>query len=99
MEEVMNYIDPRLFILVVFLYAIGLFLKLSPKFKEQNEWQIPFWLWGIGLIFTILWTCVVLENGFGAAVIIASIVQGTLIPALAVFGNEAVKQITVKRNG
>lgn len=99
MEEIMSYIDPKLFILVVFLYAVGLFLKLSPKFKAENEWKIPFILWAIGLLFTILWTCIVLGYGFAPAVVIAAIVQGTLIAAAAVFGNELIKQGTVKRNG
>lgn len=99
MEEIMNYIDPKLFILIVFLFAIGKFLKLTPKFKEDQEWKIPFILWIVGLVFTILWICIVLSNGFGPAVIIAAIVQGTLIAAVAVFGNELIKQVMVKRLG
>lgn len=95
MEEVLNYIKPELVILVVFLYVIGLFLKKSPSFK--TEWQIPFILLAIGVIFTVLWICIVNGEGFMAPAIISAVVQGVLIAGMAVFGNELIKQWSVKR--
>ena len=94
-EQIMQYIRPELFILILFIWAVGLFLKKAPWFT--GDWKIPFILWAIALVFTILYVAVVLGEGFGAPVIIANIIQGTLIAAVAVFFNETVKQWTVKR--
>lgn len=95
LEEIMQYIRPELFILILFIWAVGLFLKKAPWFTQ--DWMIPFVLWGLAILFTILYVAVVLAEGFGAAVIIANIIQGTLIAAVAVFFNETVKQWTIKR--
>jgi hypothetical protein len=94
-EIILEYIRPELFILVAFLWCVGLFLKLAPWFRQ--DWQIPYVLLVISIIFTILYICIVNEQGFAAAVIIASIIQAVLIAALAVFGNELLKQALHKR--
>lgn len=91
----MEYIDPRLFILAVFIWGLGLFLKLYPHFKA--EFLIPTILLIISIAFTILWMAIMLDGGFTAKVILSGIVQGLLIAALAVFGNEQVKQLKKKR--
>lgn len=92
----MEFIRPELFILIVFLFALGMFLKKAPWFKD--EWQIPFILLGLGIVFAILYVAVLLGEGFTGAVIIASIIQGVIIAAVAVFGNETIKQFLVKRS-
>lgn len=94
-ENIMEFIRPELFILVLFLWCLGLFFKKVPSFKR--EWAIPFILLGLGLLFTMLYIAVVLGEGFTWVVIISSIIQGTLIAALAVFGNELIKQSVNKR--
>ena len=94
-ELILSYVRPELIILVVFIWAIGLFLKKAPWFK--SEWQIPFILLAISILFAILWIAIVIGEGWAAAVIISAIVQGVLVAALAVFGNEAFKQIKYKR--
>jgi hypothetical protein len=94
-EIILEYIRPELFILVAFLWCIGLFLKLAPWFKQ--DWQIPYILLLISIIFTILYISIVNGQGFAAAVIIAAIIQAVLIAALAVFGNELLKQAIQKR--
>lgn len=95
MELILKFIKPELFILVVFLWCLGLFLKKAPWFKA--EWAIPFILLGVSVIFTIVYIAVVLGEGFLPEVIITGIIQATIIAALAVFGNELIKQGTVKR--
>lgn len=95
MEKILEFIQPELFILIAVIFALGMFLKLYPKFTQ--EWQIPFILLGISIILTILYVAVVLGNGFSAAVIIAAFIQGVLIAASAVFGNELIKQFIKKR--
>ena len=95
MELILEFIRPELFILVVFLWCLGLFLKKAPWFKA--EWAIPFILLGVSVIFTIVYIAIVLNEGFLAEVIITGIIQATIIAALAVFGNELLKQGFVKR--
>ena len=95
MELILKFVRPELFILVVFLWCLGLFLKKAPWFRA--EWAIPFILLGVSVIFTIVYIAIVLGEGFLAEVIITGIIQATIIAALAVFGNELIKQGTVKR--
>ncbi len=92
---VMSFVNPKLSILIIFVWCIGLFLKKTPKFK--SEWLIPFILLGISILFTTLFVCVNLGDGFIPAAIISSIMQGTIIAAIAVFGNEIFKQAKIKR--
>lgn len=92
---VLNFVRPELLILIVFVWALGLFLKKAPWFT--GEWKIPFILLAVAIVFTILYIAVVLTEGFTGPVIIAAIVQGVIIAALAVFGNEAIKQVLIKR--
>jgi succinate-acetate transporter protein len=95
LTQITNFIRPELLILVVVLWVIGLFLKKAPSFTQ--EWQIPFILLFIGVIFTILWVAVVIGEGWAAAVIISALAQGILVAALAVFGNELITQVLEKR--
>lgn len=95
MELLLEFIRPELLILVIFLWCLGLFFKKAPWFQE--EWAIPFILLFIGLIITIVYIAIVLGEGFLPEVIIMGIIQGVIIAALAVFGNELIKQGTVKR--
>lgn len=94
-SDVIKFIRPELFILVVFVWCLGLFLKKAPWFT--GEWKIPFILLGTSVIFTILYITVVVGEGFSAAAIISAIIQGVIIGALSVFGNEAAKQVFIKR--
>ncbi len=95
MQDLIEYIDPRLFILVVFIWGLGLFLKLYPKFKA--EYLIPTILLLVSMTFTILWMAIMLDGGFTAKVMLSGIVQGLLIASLAVFGNEQIKQLMRRR--
>lgn len=94
-EDVITYIRPELLILIVFVFCIGLFLKKAPWFND--EWTIPFILLAVSVLFTILYLGIVLAEGFNGTIIITGIIQGVLIAALAVFGNELLKQGLVKR--
>jgi hypothetical protein len=93
--KVMEFIQPELFLIVVFLWCLGLFLKRAPWFKA--EWQIPFILLGVSILITILYISIVLNEGWSASVIVSCIIQGVIVAALSVFGNEALKQLRVKR--
>lgn len=93
--SILQFVRPELFILIVFIWCLGLFLKKAPWFTD--EWKIPFILLFIAVMFAILYIAIVIGEGFTAPVIVSAIIQGVIIGALAVFGNEAIKQYFVKR--
>lgn len=92
---VINFIKPELFVLIIFIWCLGLFLKKAPWFN--SEWKIPFVLLFTAVLFSILYIAVVLGEGFTPPVIISAFIQGVIIAALSVFGNETIKQYFVKR--
>ncbi|NLP30634.1 MAG: hypothetical protein GX363_05830 [Clostridiales bacterium] len=95
MDNILSFIRPELFILVIFLYCLGLFLKLWSGFKR--EWKIPYILLVVSFIMTLFYMAIFLGEGFSGSVVIASVIESVLIAAVAVFGNELIKQFTVKR--
>lgn len=95
MDKILSMIQSELFILIIFLYALGMFFKLYEGFKK--EYTIPFILLGISVVICQLYMSVVLNMGFSADVVIVSLIQAVLIAAVAVFGNNLIKQMTVKR--
>lgn len=96
MENILAFIRPELFILIVFLYCAGLFLKKWDGFKK--DWMIPYILLGISFLITLAYVSIYLAEGFSPPVIVAVIIQSVLIAAVAVFGNELLKQVLVKKN-
>ncbi|WP_273327863.1 phage holin family protein [Vallitalea guaymasensis] len=92
---ILSFIQPKLFILIIFLYCLGLFLKKIPIFKA--EWLIPIILLGVSLFITVIYLGIVIEGKFTAVVIVTAIIQSVIIAAIAVFGNEIIKQLTKKR--
>lgn len=96
MENILEFVRPELFILIVFLYCAGLFLKKWDGFKK--EWTIPYILLGISIVITMAYVSIYLGEGFSPPVIVAALIQAVLIAAVAVFGNELLKQFLVKRN-
>lgn len=92
---IIQFIKPELFILVIFIWCLGLFLKKVPSFTD--EWMIPFILLGTSIVFAILYIAIVVGEGFSATVIVSAVMQGVIIGALSVFGNETIKQLFVKR--
>lgn len=90
-----DLITPELLFLVAFLVGVGLFLKKIPIFTA--EWMIPLILWLVGIVFAILVQAIQLGQDFTASTFLDGFIQGTFIAAAAVFGNEVVKQIAVKR--
>ncbi len=95
MEGILTFIRPELFILVVFLYCVGLFLKLHKGFHKS--WMIPYILLGISFVMTLAYVSIIMEEGFSLSVLVAVIIQSVLIAAVTVFGNELIKQV-LRRN-
>jgi len=92
--NIMEFIKPELFILVVFLYAVGLFVRGGPW--EKKSWLIPYILLGISFIITLAYVAIFMGEGFSPPVIVAVVIQSVLIAAVTVYGNELIEQIKDK---
>lgn len=93
MENILQYIQPGLLILIPVLYIIGMFLKKS----AAPDKFIPLILLAVGIFAAMLW---VIGGGapIGTAAEIATaiftaLVQGILIAGAAVFANQIYKQV------
>ncbi len=95
MDFIFEFIRPELFILIVFLYSIGLFIRTGPW--KENSWSIPYILLGVSLVITLAYTGIYLGAGFSAPVIVAAVIQAVLIAAVTVFGNELIQQFISRK--
>jgi len=93
---VKEFIKPELLILGVFLYCVGMLLKLYPKFTK--EWQIPFIVTLVSVVLTPLYMVFILKTGWSGEVIVSGLIQGVLLSALCVFANQIYKQLTEKKD-
>ena len=93
--EFIEFVQVNLLILVPLLWTIGLFFKKRPAFTA--EWLIPIILWALGIAVTTLYLAIELGQGFSDTSLLNGFIQGTFIAAAAVFGNEVIKQLSVKR--
>lgn len=95
-STIIQFVDPKLTIVIAVLWAIGKFLKLNPTFKQ--EWSIPYILLGLSLIIVPLFEGLVFGKGFGGAQLVLSLTQAVIVATITVFFNEAIKQVLNKRN-
>lgn len=93
LNVVLQFIKPELIIVVVACYVLGLFLKSS----TIKDWKIPYILLIFAILLTILYMAIVLGQGFGIKIIILGFIQGLFSAALAVYGNQLIKQIIEKK--
>lgn len=89
--DYISYISPELLVLVPVLYALGAVFKKSEKIRDN---YIPLILTGIGIALSALY--VVSTEGVTGLCIFTAIVQGVLVAAVAVYGNQVIKQTTSK---
>lgn len=92
--NLIELIKPELIILVAVIYGLGMFLKSIPNFPD---WTIPLVLLVVAVALTIVYKAVVLGDGFCGVTIVNGVVYGVLIATIAVYANNVVKQVTVKR--
>ena len=90
-----EFVRPELLILGVVLYALGMFLKLLPAFRE--EWAIPFILLGVSVALCPVYMLVILHLAPVGEVILSGVIQGILLAAICVFANQLIKQLVSKR--
>jgi uncharacterized membrane protein YoaK (UPF0700 family) len=78
-NAVMEFINPELMVVVVACWIIGYRLKQTPKVPD---WSIVYIVTLVAIVFAVLML------GF----VITSFIQGILCGAVAVYGNQLVKQ-------
>lgn len=92
-QDLLQYIDASLIILVAVIYGLGMFLKTLPS---VNDWLIPFILLVFSIILVIAYIAFIQGYGINANVIVNGFVQGILVASVAVFGNQIIKQFGKK---
>jgi hypothetical protein len=80
MSDFMNYIDPKLGVIVIVLWCIGLAIKQLKNVKDE---YIP-------VLLSLI--SIVLVSAFFGALNVNSIIQGVLCAAASVYGNQMFKQ-------
>lgn len=88
--DVLTSINPVLMVLLPVLYTIAEIIKMTPV----KRWLIPFILWGISVMLTIIY---LLSEEIALTNVFTGIFQGTLLSMITVGGNQFVKQATEKR--
>ncbi|CAM3234809.1 hypothetical protein HP548_01150 [Paenibacillus taichungensis] len=78
-DIIQGLIDGRLLIVLAACWVIGYVLKQTPKVPD---WTIIYIVTAVAIVFVILMLGLLVE----------SVVQGILVGAVAVFGNQLVKQ-------
>ncbi|KGP80074.1 MULTISPECIES: phage holin family protein [unclassified Paenibacillus] len=78
-DIIQGLIDGRLLIVLAACWVIGYVLKSTPKVQD---WTIIYIVSGVAIVFSILMLGLSVE----------SVVQGILVGAVAVYGNQLVKQ-------
>ncbi|HEY8423165.1 MAG TPA: phage holin family protein [Clostridia bacterium] len=89
-----DLIQPELLALMPFLYGAGVLIKNTPFIKD---WLIPYILWGLSTVITIIYFVLQLGSNFDGAAFAAALSQATLLSFATVGGNECIKQAVVKR--
>lgn len=89
----MNLLDQNYLLLIAICFYMGLFLKQIPKVPD---WTIPLVLLLFTCIISILYIAIKLKEGFNANTYLMGFIYGLLSAAVAVYGNQGIKQIKKK---
>lgn len=90
---IQQFITPELLIMIVVCYCLGLFLKSVPRIPD---WLIPIILLLVTCVVTMLYIAIILKKGFGAETFLMGFIYGLLSSAVAVYGNQVIKQVKKK---
>lgn len=90
MFSFINFIPKEFLILIVICYAAGLFLKRIPNVPD---WTIPLILLVITVSIAVFYIAIALEQGYTQLTYLNAVIYGLLSSAVAVFGNNIVKQV------
>lgn len=96
MEQLVNYIQPELLILIPVMYIIGLGLKKTEKISNN---LIPLYIGVISIVLASIYTFSVCDvTGYKeiATAVFTSITQGVLCGGASVYFNQLFKQTIQK---
>lgn len=91
-EQLIEFVEPDVMILIPVLIIIGSTLK---KMKIVKNWAIPFTLGIMGISISIL--ILGFDKGFNPPVILEGILQGILCAGMSVYAHQLAIQTTAKR--
>ncbi|WP_284238223.1 phage holin family protein [Paenibacillus glycanilyticus] len=83
-EDITNFIDPKLMIVVVTCWVIGYMLKQTPAVPD---WTIVYAVTAVAIA----------SSGLILGFTVQSVLQGILCGAFSVYGSQLVKQTFLKR--
>lgn len=92
MEQLTEYINPELLVLIPVLYLIGIGFKKSERIRDKD---IPLLVGVIGVIFAVLYTVATTSTTGPQDIVMmlfSSITQGILCAGASVYVNQLVKQ-------
>lgn len=92
MEQLTEYINPELLVLIPVLYLIGIGFKKSERIRDKD---IPLLVGVIGVIFAVLYTVATTSTTEPQDIVMmlfSSITQGILCAGASVYVNQLVKQ-------
>ena len=93
--DLLKFLPADLLIVVIAIYTLGIFLKNSKAIKDN---LIPLILLIVAILITIVYSAVILGEGFTPATITNGFIYGIIVAAVAVFWNQLLKQLlTVKK--
>lgn len=84
-QIITQHIDPRMSLVIIALWLLGIFLKNTPS--------VPDW--------AIIWILAAVSIGLAVLVLgpsVDAVIQGILTAASAIFGHQIIKQTGQKRN-
>lgn len=92
MEQILNYVEPKLIIVAIILYFLGMWLKQAAFIKDK---YIPLVLGIVGIFVCGIW--VMATASFATAqdialAIFTAIVQGIMVAGLSTYVNQLIKQ-------
>lgn len=90
-STIQELIKAELLLLIPFCWVVGMFIKNTEQVKDK---LIPTILWITGIVFSFLYLHFMIAGDYTLPqTIIASVVNGTFIAGVAVFGSQQVKQL------
>lgn len=89
-QDLLQYIDASLLVLVAVVYCLGIFLKKIPGIKD---WLIPIILLVSAILITVAYMAFIQGLGMSVNVALNGFIQGILVASVAVYGNQVLKQI------
>jgi hypothetical protein len=95
LDMIINLMQPTIYGLIPVLWIIQEFLKLNDKFNR--EWVIPYAIFFISIIFSILIIGQNNNNIFNFDVYVTGVIQGVIVSGIVVLGGDVINGLFIKK--